>query len=154
MTKILKNYTHSLILIILFSTCADAEPALLWKKSFDSRIIKTSRLADFTVENGKKPNFPLRAVMTTKSIYVIDAKGKLEKKISLQEYARVSMSDQGTVFAGLKGKEIAISGIDGQMKGVIHVKDPQPVIPAERLAFELAPDGTYLVILSQFNNTQ
>ncbi len=82
-------------------------------------FVKTSRLMNFQVVKGKGGDFPLKAVMTEKTIFVLDDKGKIEKRISLKDYDKAAISDhgsdQGIVIAGMKGKEITISDLDNQV---------------------------------------
>ncbi len=80
--------------VLLFSMPVHAEPGLLWKKTFDSRIVKTTRLTDFQLKKGKGGDFPLKAVMTEKSIFVLDHRGKIEKRISLEEFT-ITMEKNG-----------------------------------------------------------
>jgi len=154
MTKMQKYIILSILFMLLFfSLSVHAEPSLLWKKEFDSRIVKTSRLMDFQVVKGKGGDFPLKAVMTEKSIFVLDNKGKFEKRISLKDYDKAAMSDDGTTIALMKGKEITVSDLDNQIKGTVKIQDSQPVILPQHISFELSCNGKYLVIISYFTNT-
>lgn len=144
-----------LILIVILCSAApsSAEPTLLWKMKFDSRIIKTSDLIDFEVEkDGKGGRFPLKTVMTEKSIYVLDDKGGVAKKIPVAQYGKVAMSDDGMTIATLKGREITISNLDEEIQGIVKIADPQPVVLPQHVSFELSPNGEYVVVISSFTH--
>lgn len=143
----------TIIFLFVSSMSAIAEPSLLWRMKFDSRIIKTSDLKDFKVKAGKKAEFPLKAVMTEKSILLLDKKGKIEKKIPLEDYAKVAMSDDGTTIATMQGREITVATMDGQIRGKVKIGDPQPVVLPQHVSFELSPNGEYIVVISYFTNT-
>ncbi|MCK5188039.1 MAG: PQQ-binding-like beta-propeller repeat protein [Deltaproteobacteria bacterium] len=109
---------------------------------------------DFQVgKDGKGGRFPLKTVMTEKSIYVLDGKGKISKKISLEDYSQVAMSDDGMTMATLKGREITISNLDEEVQSVVKIADPQPVVLPQHVFFELSPDGEYVVVMSFFTHT-
>ncbi|MCP4348622.1 MAG: hypothetical protein GY795_24330 [Desulfobacterales bacterium] len=148
----MKKYSCLLsILLFFFSVPAYAEPSLLWKKEFDSRIVKTTRLTNFQLKKGKGGDFPLKAVMTEKSIFVLDHKGKIEKRISLEDYDKAVMSDHG-IIAAMKGKTISISDLDNQVKGVVKIRDSQPMVLPQHISFEISPDGKFIAVLSSFTN--
>jgi len=164
--KNLLNFILALVFILL-SSSANAAPTLLWKMEFDSRIVKTSDLMDFDVgKDGKGGRFPLKTVMTEKSIYVLDSKGKVEKKISLKNSAKTAMSDDGLTIATLKGKEITLSRIKEteirsqkselksweQIEGVVKIADSQPVVLPQHVFFDLSPNGNTIVVLSFFTH--
>ena len=145
------------LLIVLFSVVSSfAEPSLIWKKKFDSCIVKTSRLMDMESKNGKRPDFPLRSVLTERSLFVLDNKGKIEKKISLKGYSETTLSDDGMTMAGLKGNEIILidlNNLNNKVQGTVKIGDPQPVVLPQHVKFELAPDGEFIVVLSSFSHT-
>ena len=151
------NNIQKILLILIFILCgavpSSAEPTLLWKMKFDSRIIKTSDLMDFEVgKDGKGGRFPLKTVMTEKSLYVLDDKGGVAKKIPVKDYAKVVMSDDGSTMAMLKGREIIISNLNEEIQGIVKIADPQPVVLPQHVAFELSPNGDYVVVLSFFTH--
>lgn len=126
---------------------------MLWKMKFDSRIIKTSDLMDFEVgKDGKGGSFPLKSIMTEKSIYVLDEKGGVAKKIPVKHYAKVVMSDDGTTMATMKGREITISNLDEKIQGIVKIADPQPVVLPQHVSFELSPGGKHIIVLSFFTH--
>ena len=155
-TIIQKNIYAVLIthLIVLFSVVSSfAEPSLIWKKKFDSCIVKTSKLMDMESKNGKRPDFPLRSVLTERSLFVLDNRGKFEKKISLKGYSETTLSDDGMTMAGLKGNEIILFDLNNKVQGTVKIGDPQPVVLPQHVKFELAPDGEFIVVLSSFSHT-
>ncbi len=139
-----------LLILCLPSVSAVASESLLWQQSFDDRIVKTSRLGKLGSSKGTP--FPLKAVMTDKSIYLLDSKGKTEKKISLRDYDKASLSDDGSTMAVMKKNEIVISGLNGNRIGVINIESPQPVTLPHHVDFTLSPDGRYIVVISSFTN--
>ena len=143
----------TMLIIEISSMSAIAEPSLLWRMKFDSRIIKTSDLLDFNVAAGKGAAFPLKAVMTERSIYVLDSKGRVAKRIPLQDYAKAAMSDDGTTIATMKGREITISTLDNRILGAVKIADQQPVVLPQHVSFELSPNGDYIVVISYFTST-
>ena len=143
----------TVIFVFVSSIAVGAEPTLLWRKTFDSRIIKTSDLMDFEVgKDGKGGKFPLKTVMTEKSIYVLDGKGEIDRQIPLKDYAKVAMSDDGMTLATLKGREITISDLDEEVQGIVKIADPQPVVLPQHVSFELLPNGDYIVVISSFTH--
>jgi len=138
---------------VLLSTHASAEPELIWHETFDSRIVKTSRLQDLDRTTGKRPAFPLRAVMTRKSIYLLDERGAMASRIPLEKYDKAAMSDDGCTMAALKGRHITISSVEGHVCGVAGIADPHPEVLPEHADFELSPEGTYVVLLSYLSDT-
>jgi len=109
---------------------------------------------DFEIgKDGKGGRFPLKTVMTEKSIYVLDSKGGVAKKIPVKDYAKVVMSDDGSTIATLKGRKITISNLDKKIQGVVKIADPQPVVLPQHVFFELSPDGEYVVVMSFFTHT-
>ena len=135
----------------VLQTASFATPAILWKTVLDSAVIKTSRLEELAISKGAP--FPFKAVMTEKSIYILDKKGKVGKKISLTDYDKASLSDDGATMAVMKGKEIAISGLNGNAVGIVNIESPQPVVLPQHVGFELSPDGKYIVVISNFTDT-
>ena len=109
---------------------------------------------DFEIgKDGKGGRFPLKTVMTEKSVCVLDDKGKIAKKITLKDHAKAAMSDDGMTMATLKGKEITISNLDEEIQGIVKIADPQPVVLPQHVSFELSPNGDYIVIISYFTYT-
>ena len=157
MNTIIQKHIYAVLitlLIVLFSVVSSfAEPSLIWKKKFDSRIVKTSRLMDIESKNGKRPDFPLCTVLTERSLFVLDNRGKIEKKISLKDYSETTLSDDGMTMAGLKGNEIILSDLNNEMQGMVKIGDPQPVVLPQHVKFEIAPDGEFIVVLSSFSHT-
>jgi len=141
------------VFIFLSPILVNAEPSLLWRMTFDSPIVKTSDLSDFVAASEKGASFPLKTVMTEKSIYLLDNMGKISKKIPLKDYAKAAMSDDGTTIATMTGREISISDLDNQIHGIVNIADPQPVVLPQHVTFELSPDGEYIVVISNFTNT-
>jgi WD40 repeat protein len=157
MNTIIQKHIYAVLithLVILFSAVSSfAEPSLIWEKKFDSRIVKTSRLMDMESKSGKRPDFPLRSVLTERSLFVLDNRGDIAKKISLKGYSETTLSDDGMTMAGLKGNEIILSDLNNEMQGTIKIGDPQPEILPQHVKFELSPDGEFIVILSSFSHT-
>lgn len=104
-------------------------------------------------KNAKRPDFPLRSVLTERSLFVLDNRGNIAKKISLKCYSETTLSDDGMTMAGLKGNEIILSDLNNEVQGTIKIGDPQPVVLPQHVNFELAPDGEFIVILSSFSHT-
>lgn len=143
----------SVPLILTFSQSAHAAPSLLWRMTFDSPIVKTSELTDFEVTRDKGPDFPIKTVMTEKSIFVLDSNGEIANKISLKDYDKTEMSGDGTTMATLKGRVITISKIDGEIQGTASIADPQPMVLPQHISFALSPNGEYLIVISNFTHT-
>jgi len=157
MNTIIQKHIYAFLithLIVLFSVASSfAEPSLIWEKKFDSRIVKTSRLMDMESKSGKRPDFPLRSVLTERSLFVLDNRGDIANKISLKGYSETTLSDDGMTMAGLKGNEIIIFDLNNKMQGTVKIGDPQPVVLPQHVKFELSPDGEFVVILSSFSHT-
>ncbi len=143
----------TLLFILLSSTSVNAGTSLLWRKTFDSSIIKTGYISNFKIGADKGSEFPLKVVMTEKSISVLDSKGKIARKIPLKDYANTAISDDGTTIATMTGREISISNIDNQIQGIVKIADPQPVVLPQHVSFELSPNGKYLIVISYFSRT-
>ena len=157
MNTIIQKHIYAFLithLVVLFSVASSfAEPSLIWEKKFDSRIVKTSRLMDMESKSGKRPDFPLRSVLTERSLFVLDNRGDIANKISLKGYSETTLSDDGMTMAGLKGNEIILSDLNNEVQGTVKIGDPQPVVLPQHVKFELAPDGEFIVILSSFSHT-
>ena len=157
MNTIIQKHIYAFLithLIVLFSVASSfAEPSLIWEKKFDSRIVKTSRLMDMESKSNKRPDFPLRSVLTERSLFVLDNRGKIEKQISLKDYSETTLSDDGMTMAGLKGNEIILFDLNNEVQGMVKIGDPQPEILTQHVKFELAPDGEFIVVLSSFSHT-
>jgi len=139
---------NALCLLLFISSAACAEPELIWKRTFESRIVKTSTLRDADFSKGRPAEFPIKAIMTEKSIHVLDNKGQTATQTSLAPYAKAVMSDDGSTMAGIRGREIIIAGVGGEAIGTVAISDPRPEIAPEHVVFELAPNGEYLVMIS------
>ena len=157
MNTIIRKHIYAVLithLVVLFSVVSSfAEPSLIWEKKFDSRIVKTSRLMDMESKNGKRPDFPLRSVLTERSLFVLDNRGDIAKKISLKGYSETTLSDDGMTMAGLKGNEIILTDLNNEVQGTVKIGDPQPEILPQHVKFEIAPDGEFIVVLSSFSHT-
>ena len=150
--KILAGIITTLI-IEISSMSAIAEPSLLWRMKFDSRIIKMSYLREFKTEKRNASEFPLKALMTEKSIYTLDSKGQIASRIPLKKHHKVAMSDDGSTMATMEGRDITISDLNGQIQGRVKIADPQPVVLPQHVSFDLSPNGGYIVLISYFTNT-
>ena len=104
-------------------------------------------------KNAKRPDFPLRSVLTERSLFVLDNRGNIAKKISLKGYSETTLSDDGMTMAGLKGNEIILSDLNNEVQGTVKIGDPQPVVLSQHVKFELSPDGEFIVVLSSFSHT-
>jgi DNA-binding beta-propeller fold protein YncE len=157
MNTIIQKHIYAFLithLVVLFSVASSfAEPSLIWEKKFDSRIVKTSRLMDMESKSGKRPDFPLRSVLTERSLFVLDNRGDIANKISLKGYSETTLSDDGMTMAGLKGNEIILIDLNNEVQGTVKIGDPQPEILPQHVRFELAPDGEFVVVLSSFSHT-
>ena len=92
-------------------------------------------------------------MLTERSLFVLDNRGKIEKKIPLKGYSETTLSDDGMTMAGLKGNEIILTDLNNKVQGTVKIGDPQPVVLPQHVKFELAPDGEFIVVLSSFSHT-
>ncbi|MFH0908254.1 MAG: PQQ-binding-like beta-propeller repeat protein [bacterium] len=141
------------LLVPLAAGRAQAELSLQWKKEFDSRIVKAAWRTEPSVSNEGRPRFPLRAVMTEKSVFALDPMGKVEKTISLAGYEKAALSDDGTTLATLNNGEITVASTEGRIIGAFKIADPEPEVLPEYIDFTIAPDGRRLVVVSWFAKT-
>lgn len=127
------------------------KPSLLWKKTCDSRIIKTSVLKNLTMAGEKIPHFPFEAILTEKSVILLDDKGNTKKKISCKDFDKIDLSNE--YFAWMKDNKITIAKYDSSVIGTINIRDFQPIVLKEHIAFALSPNGQLIVIASYFTRT-
>jgi len=138
-------------IVMMTSYVGAAESEMLWKKTFDSPIVKTAQMINVPMKKGTK--FPLQTVMTEKNIFVFDHKGHIQKEIPIQSFEQSALSDNGTTMATFDNGAIAVSHLISDQKNVIHVLDSQPEIISEHVSFSLSPDGQYIVIVSIYSHT-
>ncbi len=140
-----------LLVLYLTSTSTIVAQSMLWQHSFDGVVLNTSRLE--RLGSSKGATFPLKAVMTDKSIYLLDSKGQTEKKISLKGYDKASLSDDGSTMALMKDNKIVVSRLNGNKIGVANIESTQPVVLPNHVDFTVSPDGRYIVLISSFTKT-
>lgn len=127
-----------------------AEPALLWRRTFDAPIVKTSNLSDFKATEDRISEVPLKTVMTKENLFILDSQGNIAKEIPLKDYQKVTTSDSGMMLATIKDREVSILNIDNQIQDMVSISDPLLFKLPQRTVLELSPNGQYLIIMPYF----
>jgi len=120
---------------------------LLWKQSFDSKVIKPSAVMAFTSRDSA---FPLQSIITEKSLIVLNQKGQIKENISFTPYDLIKVSDNGDTLVGVKKNKIFVFNAKKQISSF---KINQTILLSEHLTLEIAPDGSFIVLLSWFHKT-
>ncbi|KPA16030.1 hypothetical protein MHK_003767 [Candidatus Magnetomorum sp. HK-1] len=121
--------------------------SLLWQHAFDSTIVKTSMIKDFTKRTSA---FPLNHVATKKNMIELDMKTKKEKNRSLKNYDIVKVADNNSIAVGVKKNRVTVFTID---KEVSSFKLDKTILIPEHLIMDISPDGSLIVIVSWFHKS-
>ena len=139
-------YVLYIVFVCLWPSVSFGEESytLLWQRSFDSPIIKISRVEDFFSRDSA---FPLSHVVSKKNLIELNIDKTKEKTVSMTSYDIVKVADNG-IAVGLKKNAITVFSADKQMS--TFNTDKTIVIP-EHLILDISPDGSLIVIVSWFH---
>jgi len=149
--KVIYNITVFLLLLSISVDASLIKPKLIWEKTFSSQIMKVCERKDIDMLKGQKAKFPLSAVITKKDVLLFNLRGKEINKISLQGYDKSSISNDGTIIAAMKGRELTVLSSHNEIINKIKIAEPQPVVLPQYITFEVSPNGQYIVIISWFS---
>ncbi len=142
-------YVLYIVFVCLWPSVSVGEDAytLLWKRSFDSSIIKISRIEDFVTRDSA---FPLNHIVSKKNLIKLNINTTKEKILPLKTCDIVKVADNDCIAVGLKKNVFTVFTTDKQIS---TFKTDNTVVIPEHLIIDISPDGSIIVILSWFHKS-